>query len=53
MPSKQEDNRERIVQFYLRHKSKGKKYTIDYFIEEEWIKIQFISHSKGMSAGGQ
>jgi hypothetical protein len=35
MPSKQEDNRERIVQFYLRHKSKGKKYTIDYFIEEE------------------
>lgn len=34
MPSKQEVTRERVVQFYETHKSKGKKFTVDHFVAE-------------------
>ena len=34
MVSKQEDRRKRIYNFYLKHRAKGKKYTVDHFKAE-------------------
>ena len=34
MVSKQEDRRKRIYDFYLKHRAKGKKYTVDHFKAE-------------------
>ena len=34
MASKQEQQRQRVYNFYLKHRAKGKRFTIDHFLLE-------------------